>query len=239
MSYRLRGLLGPGVLNTSYTTYSTPEMNALNAQVKFANLTGPNYDVLAPGDQWEFSIQGGPPNSGVYQLGDPSAYPPVRNQIGSTDGSGNYALSGTATSDNQISLYMLFLNLYAGYTDVTSPDPSKRWVDIANIGYTVDSSLGSGVVNAVLPAAPVPVYATLPVQPAYAISAAQPASQVSEPAESSTYYATADVQTATTPAASSNGTETAATTPAVSSNTLLIGGLAVVAILIMMSTGKS
>jgi hypothetical protein len=235
MSYRLLGRFhGLGDAFVSYGAGSTISASVTNGS------------TLKLGDKWTLTVEGGPPNTAISLLTSHTAYPPPMQQVGSTDGAGNASITFTADGQQEQSqdgeqnyvFYMILPN-QAGSPSNYDPfaPPGFHNESVANVGFYV---AGAGTpAPAVTPAPSVgPAYSP----PAYSPAVSPPAYSppVIDPVLASALSAPSGVLTspAQTPATSSLAQTAAAVsaTPAVS-NTLLIGGLAVVGILIMMSTG--
>ena len=238
MSYRLLGRLhGLGDAFVSYGAGST-----ISASVS-------NGSTLNLGDSWTLTVKGGPPNTAILLLTSHTAYPPPMRQVGSTDGNGDASITfpvdgqqeQTRDGGQNYVFYMVLPNQAgtpANY-DVNAPSGYHN-ESVANVYFYV---AGSAATPAATPA-PVPTVGPTYSPPAYAPVVSPPAYSppAIDPVLASALSAPSGILTspAQTSSASSPGTQTAAavsSSPAVSNNTLLIGGLAVVGILIMMSTG--
>jgi hypothetical protein len=237
MSYRLLGRLH-GLGDDAFVSYGAG--STISASVT-------NGSTLKLGDKWTLTVEGGPPNTAISLLTSHTAYPPPMQQVGSTDGNGNASITFTADGQQEQSqdgeqnyvFYMVLPN-QAGSPSNYDPfaPPGFHNESVANVGFYV---AGAGTpAPAVTPAPSVgPTYSP----PAYSPVLSPPySSPAIDPVLASALSAPSGILTspAQTSSASSPGTQTAAavsSSPAVSNNTLLIGGLAVVGILIMMSTG--
>ena len=226
MSYLLRGL---GDAFTSYGAASTVSSSVNNGS------------TLRLGDSWTLTVKGGPPNTAISLLTSHTAYPPPMQQVGSTDGNGNasitFSVDGqqeqTADGGQNYVFYMVLPNSAGSPPDYDIFAPSGYHNEsVANVYFYV---AGAGTPAPAVTPTPAPAITYSP--PAYTAPAyTAPAVDLASALSTSTGVVTSPAQT---PSASSQTSAAVSTsTPAVS-NTVLIGGLAVVAILIMMSTGKS
>lgn len=170
---RRRGL-GASNRNNCFTM----EMNATGGQAWFINLDGPSTDQLSVGDRWEFHIQGGPQNTPVFHVNDDSSALP----LGSTDGGGNFVMSGQATSDQigvgyRRAINTLFPNSVGGFdkSNPTYQDPNApagfRRVLICIVAFDVVPQGSIPSTGPMMPNAPIP-QAAMPTPVATAIAAA-------------------------------------------------------------------
>jgi hypothetical protein len=65
-----------------------------NYRVTLRNLTTGNSSIFNVGDQWQISVSGAPPNSPVQNAATQSGHPASTSVVGTTDGSGNFVISG-------------------------------------------------------------------------------------------------------------------------------------------------
>jgi hypothetical protein len=73
---------------------ASPAGGSGSYRVTLRNLTTGNSSIFNVGDQWQISVSGAPANSPVQNSATQSGHPASTSVVGTTDGSGNFTISG-------------------------------------------------------------------------------------------------------------------------------------------------